>query len=66
MDNPEEPATPNCDCGYAEWVQIVLILLRVELDNSHRESQTWFNNATVILLELGLNKTPQSLSEKQL
>lgn len=39
VDDPDEAAAPDGDSGYAEWVQIALILMRVELDKSLRESE---------------------------
>jgi hypothetical protein len=34
VDNPDEPAAPTGDSGFAEWVQISLILLHTELNKS--------------------------------
>jgi IS5 family transposase len=58
VDDPDVPAVPDGDSGYADWVQIALILMRVELDKSLRESEAWFNDATVILDEFGLDRSP--------
>jgi len=58
VDDPHEPAAPDGASGYAEWVQIALILMRVELDKSLRESEAWFNDSTAILNELHLEKSP--------
>lgn len=57
-DEPDEPAAPDGDSGYAEWVQIALILMRVELDKSLRETEAWFNDSTVILDEFDLERAP--------
>ena len=38
--------------------QIALILMRVELDKSLRETEAWFNDSTVILDEFGLGRAP--------
>ena len=38
--------------------QIALILMRVELDKSLRETEAWFNDSTVILDEFGLERAP--------
>ena len=58
VDDPDVPAAPNGDSGYAERVQIALILMRVELDKSLRETEAWFNDSTVILDEFGLERAP--------
>jgi len=58
VDDPDVPAAPNGDSGYAEWVQIALILMRVELDKSLRETEAWFNDSTVLLNEFGLERAP--------
>ena len=58
VDDPEVPAAPNGDSGYAEWVQIALILMRVELDKSLRETEAWFNDSTVIFNEFGFERAP--------
>ena len=58
VDDPDVPAAPNGESRYAEWVQIALILMRVELDKSLRETEAWFNDSTVILDEFGLERAP--------
>jgi IS5 family transposase len=58
VDDPDVPAAPNGDSGYAEWVQIALILMRVELDKSLRETEAWFNDSTAILDEFNLERAP--------
>lgn len=58
VDDPDEPAAPDGDSGYAEWVQIALILLRVELDKSLRETEAWFNDSNAVLDELNLDNSP--------
>ena len=58
VDDPDVPAAPNSESRYAEWVQIALILMRVELDKSLRETEAWFNDSTVILDEFGLERAP--------
>ena len=40
VDDPDVPAAPDGDSGYAEWVQIAFILMRVELDKSLRETDS--------------------------
>jgi len=37
VDDPDVPAAPDGAGGYAKWVQIALILYRVELEKSLRE-----------------------------
>ena len=39
VDDPDVPAAPDGADGYAEWVHIVLILYRVELEKSLRETE---------------------------
>jgi len=39
VDDPGVPAVAVRRSGYAEWVQIALILMRVELDKSLRETE---------------------------
>ena len=39
VDDPDVPAAPDGAEGYAEWVQIALILDRVELEKSLRETE---------------------------
>lgn len=58
VDNPDEPAAPTGDSGFAEWVQITLILLHTELNKSFRETEAWFNDSRTIYEELQLPKTP--------
>ena len=47
-DNPDKPAAPDGDSGFAEWVQIALILMHAELDKSFRETEAWFNDSLAI------------------
>ena len=58
VDDPDEPAAPDGDSGFAKWVQITLILLRTELDRSLRESEAWFNDSKPISDELNIDKSP--------
>jgi len=58
VDEPDEPAAPDGDSGYAEWVQIAVILLRVEIDKSLRETEAYLNDMTPILDEFGLENAP--------
>jgi IS5 family transposase len=58
VDEPDEPAAPDGDSGFAEWVQIALILLRTELDKSLRESEARFNDSKPISDELNIDSSP--------
>ena len=58
VDNPDEPAAPTGDSGFAEWIQITFILLHTELNKSFRETEAWFNDSRAIHEELQLTKTP--------
>ena len=58
VDDPDIPAAPDGDSGYAEWVQIALIFMRVELDKSLRETEAWFNDSIAILDEFDLERAP--------
>ena len=43
VDDPDVPAAPDGADGYAEWVQIALILYRVELEKSLRETEDYLS-----------------------
>jgi len=58
VDDPDEPAAPNGDSGFAEWVQIAVILIRTELDKSLRDSEAWLNDSIAFREELNLEKAP--------
>ena len=58
VDNPDEPAAPTGGSGFAEWVQITLILLHTELNKSFRETEAWFHDSKPLHEELKLSKTP--------
>jgi len=45
--------------GYAEWAQIALILFRVELEKSLRETEDYLNEMPGILAVFDLNEGPQ-------
>lgn len=51
-DAPDEPTVPDGDSGFAEWVQVALILVRVELDKNLRETEAWFSDSRAVLEEL--------------
>jgi len=44
--------------GYAEWVQIVLILYRVELEKSLHETEDYLNEMPDALAVFGFDKAP--------
>jgi len=45
VDDPDVPVAPDGADGYAEWVQIALILFRAELEKSLRESEDYLNES---------------------
>ncbi len=44
--------------GYAEWVQIALILYRVVLEKSLRETEDCLNEMSGVLAMFGLDEAP--------
>ena len=58
VDDPDVPAAPDGADGYAEWTQIALILFRVELEKSLRESEDYLNEMPGILGVFGLDEAP--------
>jgi len=58
VDNPDVPAAPDGADGYAEWTQIGLILFRVELEKSLRETEDYLNEMPDILGVFGLDEAP--------
>ena len=58
VDDPDVPAAPDGADGYAEWVQIALILYRVELEKSLRETEDYLNEMPGVLAVFGLNEAP--------
>lgn len=58
VDDPDEPAAPDGDSGYAEWVQIAIILLRVEIDKNLHETEAYLNDMIPILDERNLEHSP--------
>jgi IS5 family transposase len=58
VDDPDVPAAPGGADGYAEWVQIALILFRVELEKRLRESEDYLNEMPHILAVFDLNEAP--------
>jgi len=58
VDNPDVPAAPNGAAGYAEWVQIAVILFRVELEKSLRETEDYLNEMPDVLAEFDLDEAP--------
>ena len=58
VDEPDVPAAPDGASGYAEWVQIALILYRVELEKSLRETEDYLNEMPNVLAVFDLNEAP--------
>ena len=58
VDDPEVPAAPDGTIGYAEWVQIGLILFRVELERSLRETEDYLNEMPDVLTVFDLDEAP--------
>jgi len=62
VDNPDVPAAPDGAGGYAEWVQIALILYRVELEKSLRETEDYLNEMPGVLAVFDLDEAPHYTS----
>ena len=58
VDDPDVPAAPSGADGYAEWVQIAVILFRVELEKSLRESEDYLNEMPGVLAVFELDEAP--------
>ena len=58
VDDPDVPAAPDGADGYAEWVQIALILYRVELEKSLRETEDYLNEMPGVLAVFDLDDAP--------
>ena len=58
VDNPEVPAAPNGASEYAKWVQIGLILFRVELEKNLRETEDYLNEMPDVLAVFELDEAP--------
>ncbi len=58
VDDPDVPAAPDGADGYAEWVQIALILYRVELEKSLRETEDYLNEMPGVFAVFGLGEAP--------
>ena len=61
VDDPDVPAAPDGVSGYAEWVQIGLILFRVELEKSLRETEDYLNEMPDVLAVFGLDEEREHL-----
>ena len=57
VDDPEVPAAPDGASGYAPWVQIGLILFRVEL-KTLRETEEYLNEMPDVLAVFDLDEAP--------
>jgi hypothetical protein len=58
VDDPDVPAAPDGAGGYAEWVQIALILYRVELEKSLRETEDYLNEMPGVLAVFEFDEAP--------
>lgn len=58
VENQDEPAAPTGDSGHAKWVQIAVILFRVEIDKSLRETEAYLNTMSPVLDEFNLERSP--------
>ena len=58
VDDPDVPVAPDGADGYVEWTQIALILFRVELEKSLRETENYLNEMPGILAVLDLDEAP--------
>ena len=58
VDDPDVPAAPDGADGHAEWAQIALILYRVEVKKSLRETEEYLNEMPGVLGVFGLNEAP--------
>ncbi|ELY99630.1 transposase (ISH1) [Natrialba aegyptia DSM 13077] len=58
VDDPDVPTAPDGADGYAEWIQIALILFRVELEKSLRETEDYLNEMPGVLAEFDLDDPP--------
>jgi hypothetical protein len=56
IEDPDVPAAPDGADGYAEWVQIALILYRVELEKSLRETEDYLNEMPGVLAVFDLTE----------
>jgi len=59
VDDPDVPAAPEGADGYAEWTQIALILFRVELEKSLRETEDYLSEMSGILAVFDLEEAPR-------
>jgi IS5 family transposase len=58
VDDLDVPAAPDGADGYAEWVQIALILYRVELEKSLRETEGYLSEIPGVLAVFDLDEAP--------
>jgi len=58
VEDPDVPAAPDGADGYAEWVQTALILYRVELEKSLRETEDYLNEMPGVLNVFDLAEAP--------
>ena len=58
IDDPDVPAAPDGASGYAKWMQIGLILFRVELEKSLRGTEDYLNEMPGVLAVFDLHEAP--------
>jgi len=58
IDDPDVPAAPDGASGYAKWMQIGLILFRVDLEKSLRETEEYLNKMSDVLAVFELDEAP--------
>ena len=58
VDEPDVPAAPDGAGGYAEWVQIAVILYRVELEKRLSETEDYLNEFPGVLAVFDLAEAP--------
>ena len=58
VDEPDVLAAPDDAGGYVEWMQIVLILYRVKLEKSLRETEDYLNEMSGVLAVFDLDEAP--------
>ncbi|MFQ3474861.1 hypothetical protein HKK80_01185 [Halonotius sp. F2-221B] len=57
VENQDEPAAPTGDSGHTKWAQIAIILFRVEIDKSLRETEAYLNTMSPVPEDLNLERS---------
>lgn len=58
VDDPAYPLRRMSQFGYAEWVQIAVILFHIKLDKSLRETEDYLNEMLSVLAVFELDEAP--------